>query len=109
MTPGTYNIPSPVQRDLLDLARTIKGYANRPHTQQGILMIAEKMEMLGSYDFSHGNELFLMKPDFTFGYVRMGCDMLMNEMDDTPQPVFNCAERVRVWLDSIGHQYPTRS
>lgn len=114
MSPGTYEIPKDVQADMRDMAEMITNRANRPHAplsaseKMAMLAIAEKIATLGSYDFTSGNEMVLMKPDFTFGYVRMGCALLMNPSLPTAEPVWSCAQRVGDWLDEIGHRFPNR-
>jgi len=114
MNPGPYEIPTDVQEGLLEMSHMLVDRANQPRApidanqKIAMLAIAEKLELLGSFNFSSGNQMGLMKPDFTFGYVRMGCEIFLNDRLGTPPPVFQQARRVRDWLDKIGHKYPRR-
>lgn len=115
MTPGPYEIPPNMQSDMSMVAVSLKQSADRPRfpltpeQRHAMHAIVDKIEFLTNFDFLSENSMVLMKPDFTFGYVRMGVDQILQEPPtSTPPPVFDAAVRVRDWLDSIGHRYPQR-
>ena len=122
MRPGNYTIPQPVQAAMLELGLCISAHAAHaaqpssrvnPRRLAAMLAMAERLETLGRYDFSNGNELVLLKPRFTFAYIRHACDWLLGDWSldqslTSTEIQADHARNVRSWLDEIGHTYPTR-
>lgn len=109
MQPGPIEISQPLQASMIDMTTELQERAKQPGSalsgeqRHSVRAIADKIQNLANLAGS-GSEVVLMKPDFTLGYVRMGCDQVNADGKSSPAAE-QAAERLRAWLDGIGHSY----